>query len=384
MLYKTLGATDLRVSAIGQGATHVGSYARYDDCAAGERIKGWRIGIDLGMNLIDTADMYGGGLSEELVGKAVKGIRDKVVLATKFNPRGGDTCSAVLAAAEGSLRRLDTDRIDLYQIHFPNPLIPVEPVVEALTRLVSDGKVCHVGVSNFTTEDMQEVRGLFPPGIVSNQVEYNLVDRSPETEMLPYCRQNLITMNAYSPLGQGNLPLPQTSLQCLKAMAEKYQKSLFQLALRWAISKPNVIALTKASDAGHIRENAAATSFEIDPDDLAMIDGLATPEVVHVHAEEISLDSPDGRPTYASLEEALRNAADLVPSPEMMAGDIVRHRSVKPIRLTSFNDPRGQYLYRLDPYDFLGQLRKYWAWVIAYEETKPIPALVISQNIRSV
>jgi aryl-alcohol dehydrogenase-like predicted oxidoreductase len=384
MLYKTLGSTDLKVSAIGQGATHVGSYARYDDDAARERIKGWRIGIELGMNLIDTADMYGGGLSEELVGRAVKGIRDKVVLATKFNPRGGDTCSAVLAAAEESLRRLDTDHIDLYQVHFPNPLIPVEPVAEALTRLLTDGKVRHVGVSNFTTEDMQEIRSLLPPGIVSNQVEYNLVDRSPETEMLPYCRQNRITMIAYSPLGQGNLPMAEASLQYLKAMAEKYQKSVFQLALRWLVSKPNVIALTKASDAGHIRENAAAGQFEIDPDDLAAIDGLATPEVVHVPADEISLDSPDGRPTYTSLEEALRNAADLIPSPEMMAQDLVRRKSAKPIQLTGFKDPRGRYLYRLDPYDFLGQLRKYWAWVITYEKTKPIPALVIRHNIRSV
>lgn len=384
MLYKTLGSTDLKISAIGQGATHVGSYARYDDYAVRERIKGWRIGIELGMNLIDTADMYGGGLSEELVGRAVKGIRDKVVLATKFNPRGGDTCSAILAAAEESLRRLDTDHIDLYQVHFPNPLIPVEPVVEALTRLMSDGKVRHVGVSNFSTEDMQEVRGLFPPGIVSNQVEYNLVDRSPETEILPYCRQNRITMIAYSPLGQGNLPLVPASLQCLKAMAQKYRKSLFQLALRWVVSRPNVIALTKASDEGHIRENAAAAHFEIDPDDLAMIDGLATPEVVHVPADEISLDSPDGRPTYISLEEALRNTADLIPSPEMMAQDMVRGKPPKPIRLTRFPDPRGRCLYRLDPYDFLGQLRKYWAWVIAYEKSRPIPALVISQNIRSV
>jgi len=384
MLYKTLGSTNLKVSAIGQGATHVGSYAWYDNDKATERIKGWRIGIESGMNLIDTADLYGGGLSEELVGKAIKGMRDTVVLATKFNLRGGDTRSAVLAAAEHSLRRLNTDRIDLYQIHFPNPWTPMEPVADALTRLVTDGKVRCVGVSNFTTGDIQGLKDLLSPGIVSNQVEYSLDDRSAETEMLPYCRQNSITMIAYSPLGQGNLSLVADSLRPLTTMAEKYQKSIFQLVLRWMVSKSHVIALTKAADTGHIRENAAAADFDIHPDDLAVIDGLATPEVVHVPIDMISLESPDGRPTYTSLEEALENTADLVPSPELMAQDIVRRRSTKPIQLTGCRDPQGRCLYKLDPYDFLGQLRKYWAWVIAYQRTKPIPALVIRQDTGSV
>src|SRR4030043_189033 len=375
MLYKNLGSTNLKISVIGQGATHVGSYAWDDDDKAKERIRGWRVGIEMGMNFIDTADLYGGGLSEELVGQAIKGIREKVVVATKFNPQGNDTSSAILAAAEGSLRRLDTDHIDLYQIHFPNPLIPIEPVVAALTQLVSDGKVRYVGVSNFSIDDLREMQNFFPPGIVSNQVEYNLIDRSPENETLPYCQQKSISVLAYSPLGQGKLSLDSYALQCLKVLAEKYQKSFFQLALRWLVSKSQVIAITKAANMQHIKENAESTDFVIDPDDLAIIDKFAMPEVVYIPIDRISINSPDGRPTYASIEEALKNAADLIPSPELLAQDLVKRKSAKPIQLISYNDPQGRYLYKLDPYDFLGQLRKYWAWVIAYGREKPIPAL---------
>ncbi len=378
MLYKNLGSTNLKISAIGQGATHVGSYAWYDDDKAKERIKGWRIGIELGMNFIDTADLYGGGLSEELVGQAIKGIREKVVLATKFNPQTDHTYAAVLAAAEGSLCRLGTDYIDLYQVHFPNPFIPIEPVVAALTRLVSDGKVRYVGVSNFTTDDLREVQDIFSPGIVSNQVEYNLIDRLVEDEMLPYCQQRDITMIAYSPLGQGNLSLGSDSLQCLKMIAEKYQKSIFQLVLRWLVSKSQVIAVTKAASIQHIKENAESADFFIDSDDLIVIDNLTMPEVVYIPVDRIFIESPDGRPSYTSLDAALKNAADLVPSPELLSRSIIRLKSVKPIHLIGYSDPQGRYLYKLDPYDFLGQLRKYWAWIIAYGRDRNIPAYLKS------
>ena len=378
MLYKNLGSTNLKISAIGQGATHVGSYAWYDNDKAKERIKGWRIGIELGMNFIDTADLYGGGLSEELVGQAIKGIREKVVLATKFNPQGDDTYAAVLAAAEGSLRRLGTDYIDLYQVHFPNPFIPIEPMVAALTQLVSDGKVRYVGVSNFTTDNLRVMQDLFSPEIVSNQVEYNLNDRSPESEILPYCQQCGITMIAYSPLVQGKLYLMFDSLQSLRVIAEKYKKTIHQLVLRWLISKSQVIAVTKAANIQHIKENAESADFFIDPDDLVVIDNLTMPEVVYMPVDRIFIESPDGRPTYLSLEEAIKNAANLIPSPELLAQSIISSKSAKPIQLMYYNDPRGRFQYKLAPYDFLGQLRKYWAWVIAYGENQKIPAHITS------
>jgi diketogulonate reductase-like aldo/keto reductase len=381
MQYKNLGSTNLKISAIGQGATHVGSYAWYDEDKAKERIRGWRMGIEMGMNFIDTADLYGGGLSEELVGQAIKGVREKVVLATKFNPPSDDTSTAVLAAAEGSLNRLGTDYIDLYQVHFPNPSIPIEPMAAALTQLISDGKVRYVGVSNFNMDDLQEMQNIFPPGIVSNQVEYNLIDRSSENEMLPYCRQRNITMIAYSPLGQGNIFLEADSLRCLKTIAEKYQKNISQVILRWFVSKENVVTVTKAANIQHIKENAESADFLMDPDDINIIDNLATPDVTYVSTDKIFMGSPDSRPTYLSLKEALGNSAQLIPSPELLAQTIMRNNYAKPIQLVSYKDPQGIFQYRLAPYDFLGQLRKYWAWIIAYGQKEKIPSYILAKEL---
>jgi myo-inositol catabolism protein IolS len=374
MLYKNLGSTKLQMSAIGQGATHVGSYDWYDAIKAKERIKGWRIGIELGMNYVDTAALYGGGLSEELVGKAIKGIRDNVILATKFNPDVHNPYSSIIASAEESLCRLDTDHIDLYQIHFPNPCIPIEPMVSALQKLVSDGKVRYVGASNFSVHDLKVMQDNFTPGIVSNQVEYNLNERSAESELLPYCQQCGITFIAYSPLVQGKISLMSDSLQTLEVMAEKYKKTIHQLILRWLVSKENVITVTKAASIEHIIENAEAADFVIDSHDLTTIDKLAAPDIVRVSPDRIFIDSPDARPTYLSLGEAINNAANLIPSPELLAQSIISSKSAKPIQLVQYNDPRGLFQYKLDPYDFLGQLRKYWAWIIANGENKQIPA----------
>jgi aryl-alcohol dehydrogenase-like predicted oxidoreductase len=376
MIYKDLGSTGLRISVIGQGATHVGSLARHDADKAKQRIRGWQIGIELGMNFIDTADLYGGGLSEKLVGRALKGLREKVILATKFNPNVEDTYSSIKKAAEDSLFRLNTDYIDLYQIHFPNPFVPIEQVVTALTSLVADGKVRYVGLSNYSIVDLQQMEDILSPGITSNQVEYNLTDRSAENEILPYCQKRGITMIAYSPLGQGNLSLGSNNLRSLKAIADKYRKSIFQVVLRWLVSKPQVIAVTKAASIKHIRENAESADFLIDPDDLAVIENLTTPQIVNVPVNRIFIESPDVRPCYTSLDAALENKADLIPSPELMAANIVRHSSTKPIELTTYSDPQGKYLYKLDPYDFLGQLRKYWAWIIAYGTNREIPARI--------
>ena len=265
MIYKNLGNTDLRISAIGLGASHVGSYATYDHGVIVERIKGWRLGVELGINFLDTAELYGGGLSEEAVGKAIRDIRERVILATKFNPPPSDTYSKTLAAAESCLRRLGTHYIDLYQIHFPNPLVSIELVMSALVKLIKDGKVRYAGVSNFNTDEMDRAQSCFPIQIVSNQVEYNLVERSAESDILPYCQGKGITLIAYSPLGQGRLSLGAESLAVLQEMAGKYQKSVFQIALRWLISKPSVITVTKAGNTRHIRENVEAVMFLHEP-----------------------------------------------------------------------------------------------------------------------
>jgi aryl-alcohol dehydrogenase-like predicted oxidoreductase len=376
MTRRTLGNTTTSIPVIGQGATHVGSYARHDELLGEKRIKVWRAGIDVGMNLIDTADLYGGGLSEELVGKALKGIRQKVILATKFNPRPENCRESIKRSLENSLRRLQTDYVDLFQLHFPNPAVRIEEVGEAVWELMKAGEILHFGVSNFSVEELEAAQQSLRLPVVSNQVEYNLADRSAENGMLSLCERTRVTLFAYSPLGAGRLRLDESAASEMKRIADKYDKSVYQISLGWLIAKPQVAALVKSAKLEHLLDNAEAAAFPISEEDLACIDKLQEPTRIMVPTEKILLEGDSGRHVYATKEEALKNASDLIPSPELLAARLRKTGDAKPIHLVRFADPTGRFRYKLDPYDLLGQAKRYWAWVMAYGEDREIPAYV--------
>jgi len=239
---------------------------KYDEMA----IRALRRGIELGITLIDTAEMYGGGHSEEVVGMAIKGLREKVFIATKVwytNLRYDD----VLRSAEKSLRRLQIDTIDLYQVHWPNPHIPLSETMRAMERLVLDGKVRFIGVSNFSVKLMEEARAaLSKIDIVSNQVEYSLLSREVEDDILPYCEKENITLIAYSPLGRGNI-LNDPRSRILREVAKKYNKTLVQVALNWLIAKKPVVAIPKAINLSHVEENVNAAGWRLSDEDLELL-----------------------------------------------------------------------------------------------------------------
>lgn len=270
MEFKRLGRTDVMVSAIGMGTWGIGGFSapdyKYDEMA----IRALRRGIELGITLIDTAEMYGGGHSEEVVGMAIKGLREKVFIATKVwytNLRYDD----VLRSAEKSLRRLQIDTIDLYQVHWPNPHIPLSETMRAMERLVLDGKVRFIGVSNFSVKLMEEARAaLSKIDIVSNQVEYSLLSREVEDDILPYCEKENITLIAYSPLGRGNI-LNDPRSKILREVAKKYNKTLVQVALNWLIAKKPVVAIPKAINLSHVEENVNAAGWRLSDEDLELL-----------------------------------------------------------------------------------------------------------------
>jgi len=196
MRYKILGNTNENVPAVGQGCMGIGGYLSRDDSRAESHVTALKTGIELGMNFIDTAEDYGAGHSEELVGRAIKGIRDKVFIATKVSPQNLHS-SDLLQSAEGSLRRLGTDYIDLYQIHWPNSQILIEETMSAMTRLLEEGKIRYIGVSNFSLSELKEAQRALPrQKIISTQVEHSLMDRTIEVDTLPYCERNGITKHA--------------------------------------------------------------------------------------------------------------------------------------------------------------------------------------------
>ena len=239
-----------------------------------------RHGIELGATLIDTAEMY---RNEEKVGRAIKGFRGRLFLAAQVlgsNLR----YDQVLRAAEASLCKLDVDFVDLYQIHWPNPRVPIKETMEAMESLVDAGTVRFVGVSNFSKRELQEAQAAMPNvPIVSNQVLYNLKRREIERDLLPYCQENGVTVIAYTPLADGSLAAksrrrPDGRIQVLEEVAAQVGKTMAQVALNWCTSRPNVIAIPKSNSLERTAENCGASGWRLSAGQVAMLDQAFSPD----------------------------------------------------------------------------------------------------------
>ena len=232
-------------------------------------------GIELGATLIDTAEVYG---TEDVVGQAVKGIRDRVFIATKVS--GGNLRhDAVLRAAEASLRRLGTGHVDLYQIHWPDPNVPIKETMRAMETLVDRGLVKYIGVSNFSLAELRAAQaGMSKYPIVANQVLYNLNRRQIEAGLLPYCQANGITIIAYTPLDSGRLarrteyPPNPAGARALETVAGQVQKTLGQVALNWCTSRADVITIPKSDKAARVAENCGASGWRLTPEQVSILD----------------------------------------------------------------------------------------------------------------
>ncbi len=256
------------VPALGQGTWFMGD--RPDQKA--EEIKALRRGIDLGMTLIDTAEMYGSGAPEILVGAAIHDCRDDVFLVSKVLPNHASR-EGMIKACEESLQRLRTDRIDLYLLHWRGQ-VPLAETIEAFEQLVSAGKIRQWGVSNLDTSDMQELVGASGGNAVqTDQVLYNLSRRGIEFDLLPWCRSRNIPIMAYSPIEQGRL----LAHPALKAIAKAHNATSAQIALAWLLRQEGVIAIPKASRPGHVEENRRALDVTLSKDDLAALDQAFPP-----------------------------------------------------------------------------------------------------------
>ncbi len=351
----------------------IGGYLSTDTTTDAACLRSLKLGIDLGMTFIDTAEGYGGGHSEELVGQAVRGIRDKVFIATKVSPENLPY-DLVINAAEGSLRRLNTDYIDLYQIHWPNPAIPVSETMKAIERLIFDGKIRHIGVSNFSIREVKEASEALVSHVINSiQVEYNLFDRSIEEHILPYCEQKNITTIAYSPLDQGRVGSGDDKKIELQSIADKYNKTTAQIILNWLVSHPTVIVIPKASSEKHIRENAGSADFRISDEDFKRINHLFASKYIFVPVDRIkvSTEGEGKRKVYQTVEDALNNPFGFVPSPADLAQSLKHGDFLKPVRLIPTTDTSSKY-----DYDLIEGRIRYWAWVIANDGKTPIPAYI--------
>ncbi|MCW6160333.1 MAG: aldo/keto reductase [Candidatus Micrarchaeales archaeon] len=249
MIFKTLGRTREKVPAIGMGTWQLDTNS--------ETLAALKKGLELGDNFIDTAEIYG---TEKLVGEAIM-RRDDIFIASKVWPSHFDYDN-VIKACDASLKRLGVKCIDLYQLHWPNYTIPIEETMSAMEHLQKEGKIRHIGVSNFSVKEFQEAQAcLSHSDIVSNQVEYSIIMREPEEDgVLDFCRRERVTLIAYSPFGSGALfnAKRKPFLDALAAFGNKNGLTPAQAALAWLISKEPVVAIPKASTEKHVLENIAA------------------------------------------------------------------------------------------------------------------------------
>jgi diketogulonate reductase-like aldo/keto reductase len=235
-----------------------------------DEVAALQVGLDLGLTLVDTAEMYADGGAEELVGEAIKGRRDQVFLVSKVYPHNA-TLEGTVDACERSLYRLRTGHLDLYLLHWRGP-VPLEETFAAFERLKDDGKIRHYGVSNFDVSDLEEAFRLpRAPSIATDQVLYNLMRRGPEFDLLPWCEERRIPIMAYSPVEQGRL-LPK-----LAGLAKRRRVTPAQVALAWLLQRPGTIAIPKSGSVAHVRENHAALSLRLSPDELEVLNRLFPP-----------------------------------------------------------------------------------------------------------
>jgi diketogulonate reductase-like aldo/keto reductase len=251
------------IPVLGQGTWRMGESAKH----RADEVATLKLGLDLGMNLIDTAEMYADGKSEEVVADAIAGRRDEVFLVTKVLPSNASR-KGVVAAAERSLKRLQTDRIDLYLLHWRGGS-PLAETLAGFLDLQQAGKIRAFGVSNFDVSDMKEWLALKDgQPVQANQVLYNVATRSIDFDLIPWQTERGIPVMAYSPLAQGRLPRSAG----LKTVAARHGATVGQVMLAWCLRHKTVFAVPKTSRADGVRENAAAGDIALTPSDLAEID----------------------------------------------------------------------------------------------------------------
>ena len=293
MKYVEVGAA--RMSAVGLGTWQFGSreWGYGSEYARSEAVKIVHRALDLGVTLIDTAEIYAFGQSERIVGEAIKGRRDKVLIATKLFPIG--LPMQVGSKARASARRLGVDRIDLYQQHWPSPMFPPGATMPRMRKLVEIGLVSHVGVSNHSLAQWQAAENAFRGPVLSNQVQFSMLKREPERDLVPWAQENGRVVIAYSPLAQGLLSgnyrdssprnfrrmRPEFSaasrarlqplIAALGEIGARHGATEAQVALAWLMRKPNVVVIPGASSVRQVEENAAAADVDLSDDEDARL-----------------------------------------------------------------------------------------------------------------
>ncbi len=366
-----LPGTGAEISQVGQGATRMGTRDRHDREAVDARVAALRHGIARGLTYVDTAPLYGGGFSEEVVGEALAGMRHRCFLATKVYLDDDCDRRSVRQSIRGSMRRLGTDYLDLVQVHWPNPFAREEEAFAGLEQAVADGEVRHIGVSNYCAREISEAqRHLLNNRIVTNQYEFNLLNRDILADQKTLVEEVLLI--AYSPLNQGRLTASSRQTAVMREIALEHDATLAQIALAAVLADGACVAVVRASSVKHVDDAAGALELDLTVEELSRIRAASPTGPTFISADEIDLVGTAEMAPYRSIEEARANKDLLVPSPLALAERLRNDALPMPLRVHRKSDGR----YVADAYDPMDQVKKFWAWVIA-RPAMPIPVYVL-------
>ena len=351
------------VSRLIQGTGGLGGFFEPDFSQDKEVVDALRFGVEIGINAIDTAENYGGGHTEELVAKAIKGIRDDVFISTKVDVKSNGR-DDLIRSVDSCLKRLGTDYLDLLQTHWPTPEIAINETLASMNELVKSGKVKKIGLGNPSLEDLHEANNLDFP-IFSIQTEYNLIERSIDKDIIPFCKKNNINILSWSPLLTGKSLLSKNTV--LDKISVKHTASISQIILSWLMSKNRMYPICRSTNLKHIQENFESTLIKLSDEEISEIERINENSIIYIKPNEISVADAVDRKTYKTLEEAIKNENEMVPSPIELSKEFINGKMPKPIKIVYKNNKCLLIEGRL----------KYWAWILAFGYDKPVPCNVI-------
>lgn len=365
----------MNIPLVGQGAGHKGedSLAYVHDFPG--LVNSIRIGIENGMTLIDTAEVYAEGRSEEVIGSAMRGIRDTVRVASKFSPNNHRYLD-VLKSAYQSLTRLESEYIDLYQIHWPNPKVALSETLDAMWELKSRGLILEVGVCNFNLKQLTEAYNYARncgQRIYSVQIKFNINDRFAYNQIYAFCELNDIKIIAYSPV-RNAIPSDTVKLLALESIAKSLGATPIQIALTWVISHYGVSAIPESSKPHHLIELAGSTNFELSKSQKTSLDEIFESEVHELAVKEIFSRNTARRDAALNLQrwQIEKFSEDFCPSISELAEEISLGHFLQPILVRKIKSEKGTSYEIME-----GELR-YWSYVMHYGSESHIPAVIIN------
>ena len=315
-----------------------------------ERVYFYHEAMSLGVNFFDTAELYGGGYSEELLGLALRGRRHENVVCTKFNARNSSK-EQLRLSLEGSLKRLNTDYIDIYLAHWVSPYVPVGELIELLNRFVDEGKILNYGIGNATDLEVKDFyfKNNSKPLVVEN--EYNLLEQDAKRDIIPFCRKNNCLFMSYSPFLQGTKIEFNQNVDKIKS---RHNCTINQLMLAW-VAKQDVISVVRTLNLKHLQDNIDALKIDLSPHELKTISDCFSVHTEIINIEDVDYDNKDCG--YFSREDAIENKLDLIPSPKLLSERVKKGFELPPLR-TKYKD--GKYHILKDFY--FSEIKKFWAW----------------------